>query len=102
MAVDALGNLLEVAISQGTAPGRMLVDVTANSEASVFRGLEIAARTLLHVAERSSSSAPVFELLLVTSDRERAGQFVLTRNDAGALANGEVEPSTFFIENVRF
>lgn len=92
----------QVAISQGTAPGRLLIDLTTNSEAAVFRGLEAAARALLHARDLDPSSSPVFELLLITAEREQAGQFVLTRTEAQALTDRSVETSTFFIENVRF
>lgn len=92
----------QMSIHQGTAPGRMLIDLTTNSEAAVFRALEAAARALLHARDLDPSSSPVFELLLVTAERERAGQFVLTRHEAQALSDKTVETSTFFIENVRF
>ncbi len=92
----------QVLISQGTSEGRLLVDVTANSEAAVFRGLEAAALALLHARELAPGSSPVFELLLATGERDPAGQFVLTSNLARELADGAVETSTFFIENVRY
>ncbi len=92
----------QVLISQGSAPDRLLIDLTTNSEAAVFRALEVASRALLHTRDLYPSRASEFELLLSTTDREPAGQFVLTRTLAQWLADGEVDTSTFFIEHVRF
>lgn len=92
----------QVLVSQGTSPDHLLIDITTNSEAAVFRGLQVAANALLQIQESYPDIAAVFELLLSTAERESAGQFVLTAGRASALAGGAVDPSTFFIENVRF
>lgn len=91
-----------VLISQGTATNRLLVDLTTNSEASVFRALEVSSRVLLHTRDVYPAASTVFELLLSTAEREHAGQFVLTQSLARVLADGEVDPSAFFIEHVQF
>jgi hypothetical protein len=92
----------QVMISQGTDNGRLLVDITANSEASIFRSLEAAASALLHAREAYPDASAVFEILLTTASREPGGQFVLTQPLAQLLADGQIETSTFFIENVVF
>lgn len=92
----------QVMISQGTATGRLLVDITANSEASIFRGLEAAAGALIHARDAFPASSAVFEILLTTAAREPAGQFVLTQPLAELLAEHRIETSTFYIENVVF
>ena len=92
----------QVLISQGTRPERLLIDLTTNSEASVFRALEVAASALMHARDLYPSTGAVFELLLSTAEREPAGQFVLTRSLAQLLADGELDPSAFFIQNVQF
>ncbi len=92
----------EVMIYQGSRTGSLLIDITANSEASVFRALEVASDALLHLRDDFPGQVEVFELSLTTSDREPAGQFLLGVGEALRLAAGEVETSTFFIENVRF
>lgn len=92
----------QILISQGTANERLLIDLTTNSEAAVFRGLEAAAGALLHARDLYPSASPVFEILLSTEHRELAGQFVMTRALAQTLADGDVDASTFFIDHVRF
>jgi len=92
----------EILIFQGTRPDRLLLDITTNSEVAVFRSLEVAADTLLHLRERSPDLAGGFELVLATSEREPAGQFVITPPLAQRLAGKQIEASAFFIEQVRF
>lgn len=92
----------QVLISQGTRPERLLIDLTTNSEASVFRALEVAASALVHARDLYPSNSAIFELLLSTAEREPAGQFVLTRSLAQILVDGDLDPSTFYIQNVQF
>jgi hypothetical protein len=89
-------------IYQGTQAQRAFLEMTANSESSVFRGLEAAADTLLHLRNQYSDQIEVLEVLLISSNRERAGQFVLTAETATDLAERSLDASTFFIENVQF
>ncbi len=92
----------EVLIYQGTQQGHLLVDVTANSEASIFRSLKVAALALLRIRESSPGQVEALELVLSTSNREPGGQFLMTPALAQSLVTDEVEISRFFIENVRF
>ncbi len=91
----------EVEIYQGTQSDRPLVEVTTNSEASVFRALAVGATALLHVRE-SHPRVSGFELLLMTPAKERAGQFVLTPQMAAEIVSRNVEVSSFFLSNVQF
>lgn len=92
----------EIKIYQGTQSGTPLLEVTANSEASVFRSLETAANALVHVRTEISTAVETLELVLATASRSPAGQFVLTPSAAQALAGKELEASAFFVQNVRF
>lgn len=93
--------LEDARIFQGTAAGRPLVEVTANSEASVFRALAVAASALVHLREKGRSTAAL-ELFLQTSNRNRAGQFLLTPEASRALLSGDVDVATFYLQNVQF
>lgn len=85
----------------GTAPRRPLVEVTTSAEASAFRALAVAASTLVHL--RDGEQAPAgLELLLVTPEGGRAGQFALTPEMARSLLSGEVDISTFYLRHVQF
>jgi hypothetical protein len=89
-------------IYAGTAGSRMLIEITTNSEASVFRALAIGSNALLHIRDRHPNRVEAFELLLTTPERERAGQFVLTPDMASDLVSKKVDVASFFISNVQF
>jgi hypothetical protein len=92
----------EFQIFQGTDSRRAFLEMTANSESSVFRGLEAAADTLLHLQNQYADQIQALEILMLTSNRNRAGQFVLTSEKATELAEQSSDATTFFIENVQF
>jgi hypothetical protein len=91
-----------VEIYQGSQAGRPLAAVTASSEGSVFRALAVGANALLHVRDRFPGKVEGLELLMVTSARERAGQFVLTPEMAENLVSKRVSLVAFFLDNVQF
>jgi len=81
---------------------RVLLEITTDSEASVFRALEVAADALLHVRTRTSAPVSAFEIVLVTSSRSRGGQFLMTPALASQLADGDVELPAFYVQNVQY
>ena len=92
----------EVQIYQGTQGDRPLLEVTTNSEGSVFKALTTAANALLHVRDAHPGRVGSFELLLTTPARERAGQFLLTPEMATDLVAKRVDVNSFFVRNVQF
>jgi hypothetical protein len=94
--------LEEVGIYGGTSSERPLVEITTNSEASVFRALSVASNALLHVRDRFPQWVSGIDLVLTTPERERAGQFALTPEMASDLASKKVEVAAFFINHVQF
>jgi hypothetical protein len=106
-----LGALLRAAFSERGVSGastfqgteaRPLVELPADSEASVFRNLEVAADVLLAVQKQHPGELEVLEVLMLTANKQRAGEFALTIELAAAIASGSVELSTFFVRHVRF
>ena len=91
-----------VQMYQGSDSTRAFLEITTNSESAVFRSLDAAADTLLHLLNRYPDRIQSLELLLFTSDRDRAGQFHLTREAAVSLADNELDTSDFFIQRVQF
>lgn len=89
-------------IYQGTSDDRLLIEVETNSEAAVFRSIKVAAGALSHVRANISATIEAFELVLATSNRLRAGQFLMTTEQAAAIVEGEVEISSYFIDQVQF
>ena len=92
----------EMEIYQGTRPDQPLLEITTNSEGSVFKALTTAANALLHVRDLFPGKVAAFELLLTTPERERAGQFVLTPETATDLVSKKVDVTAFFVRNVQF
>jgi hypothetical protein len=94
--------LEEVEIFEGTQGDRPLLAITTNSEGSVFKALSASANALLRVRDRFPGKVGALELLLTMPSRERAGQFVLTPEQAAELAAKKTDLSAFFVHNVQF
>lgn len=92
----------QVGLYQGTQEDRLLIELAANSESAVFRGLKITAGALSRVRGLYPDDIAAVELVMATSQRERAGQFVITPEDAARLLADDTELSSFFVDNVRF
>jgi hypothetical protein len=91
-----------IEIYEGTQGDRPLIEISTNSEGSVFKALGIAANALLRIRDASPSRVNAFEVLLNTPARERAGQFVLTPEMAAELVSKKVDVTAFFVKNVQF
>jgi hypothetical protein len=92
----------EVEIYQGTRADHPRIEITTNSEGSVFKTLTMAATALLHIRDLFPNRVSGFELLLTTPERERAGQFVLTPEMSTELVSKKVDVTAFFVRNVQF
>ena len=92
----------EVEIHEGTQGDRVLLEITTNSEGSVFQALTTASNALLHVRGQYPDRVAAFELLFTTPSRERAGQFLLTPDDATDLISKKVDVTYFYVKNVQF
>ncbi|HXO19568.1 MAG TPA: hypothetical protein VOA87_06540 [Thermoanaerobaculia bacterium] len=91
----------EVEIYQGSEPDRPLVEITTNSEGAVFKALAVGANALLHIRD-SHPKVAALDLLMTTPAKERAGQFVLTPQNAADLVAKNVEIAAFYLTNVQF
>jgi len=94
--------LEDVAVFRGTRPDRAFLDITTDSEASVFRTLAIAAKVLSDVRQKYGDKLAAIELLMTTTARDRAGQFVITPEQAADLIAKKVDIPTFYVQNVEF
>jgi hypothetical protein len=74
--------------------------VTA-SRGEVFAALEPCAALLIALRAANPGIAAL-ELAMATSSRSRAGQFVLTPEEAERLQSGAVTPAEHFVANVLF
>ena len=91
-----------VEIYEGTRADRTMLEISTNSEGSVFKALTTAANALLHIRGLHPKRVAAIELLLTTPSRERAGQFVLTPDMATDLISKKVDVTAFFVRNVQF
>jgi hypothetical protein len=91
-----------VGFYEGTAPGRVLVDIRANSEGAVFQALSAAAEALVAMEEKSPGTVSELELFMITERRQRAGQFLLTPDRARELTGKQLDVSAFFLKYVQF
>ena len=91
-----------IEIYEGTQGDRPLIEISTNSEGSVFKALGIAANALLQIRESVPNRVAALEVLLNTPARERAGQFVLTPDMAADLVSKRVDVTAFFVRNVQF
>ena len=91
-----------VRLYRGSQADRPLVEIVAASEASVFKAIRDSANSLVQIHERFPDDVGAFELLLLTENQVRAGQFTLTPELANELVTGEVDAPTFFLRYVEF
>jgi len=92
-----------VQVLQGSTGERILLDITTDSEGSIFRGLEAAAVALVEIGESApDTTINAFEVLMMTSNRGRAGRFTLEEDMAAEIASKQVEPSAFFVQQVQY
>lgn len=89
-----------VALYEGTRPGHIFLELTTNSEAAVFRALQGAAEVLLQVHGQTNVEA--LELFMATDRRQRAGQFLITPENAVELTTRAVDVPTFFVRYTQF
>ncbi len=92
----------QVSLYQGTRPRRVLVDITTNNEAAVFRALEATAKAVTTLANQRPDEVEAFEVYMQTDRRVRAGQFLMTPDKASELISGTIEAGEFFLRHVQF
>lgn len=93
---------VELTVQTGTRGDRVFLEISTNSEGSVFQALETSAAALLHLRQRFPGKIAAFEVYMSTPAGERAGQFVITPDLADKLASKQVETAAFFLDNVQF
>jgi len=94
--------LRDLAVWRGTKPDRVLVQVTVTSEATTFKAIAIAAKILDAFQKQHRTDITAIELSLPASQGGRAGQFLLTAEQAADLLANKLEISTYFVDNVQF
>jgi hypothetical protein len=91
-----------VGIYEGSQPGRLLLEVVANSEGAVFQAIAGAAQSLLDLEAKQPRAVDSFELFLATDHRQRAGQFLVTPERARELVSKQLDLTAFYLKYVEF
>ena len=89
-------------IYQGSSPRRVLVEVVTNSEGAVFQAIAGAAQSLLDLEAKQPRAVDSLELFLATDHRQRAGQFLVTRERARELVSKQLDLTAFYLKYVEF
>lgn len=96
-------NLYLYRTSAGTLEDHFLVQAVTDTQREVFHAIEVVAEAYIMIRDRRPDLAPAaVELKMVETSGRSAGTFRITTEQAEQLAGGEVEPATFYVENVLF
>ena len=85
---------------RGSSSNRLMVEITADGRFEVFNQLKALGEAYSLATQRSPYQA--LEVLMLTKNRTRSGQFVLTQENAPLLADELLTPSEFFLQYVQF
>jgi hypothetical protein len=86
---------------QGTQANYVLIDIVTDGRTEVFQALQSSAAMLLELRGQWPEVRGL-ELAMATNARSRAGQFVLTPEQAERLQAGAITPAQHFVANVLF
>jgi hypothetical protein len=105
---SVLGDLLRAhgvdraSVYQGTQPNRLLLEVTATSEGTVFQAIAAAAQAVLEIESKRPGAVEALELFVTTDRHQRAGQFLITRDRAQELVTKRLDLTSFYVKYVEF
>ncbi len=91
----------DAAAFQGTQANRVLLDIVTGTKGEVFEAIESCAAMLIDLRAEWPEVRGL-ELAMATGTRSRAGQFVLTPDQAEALESGSTTAADYFVSNVLF
>jgi hypothetical protein len=94
--------LRELSSWRGSKPDRLLIQVTVTSEASTFKAIAVVAKLLDSFHKENRTDVNAVELLMPASQGGRAGQFLLTADQAEAMLNNQLEISAYYVQNLQF
>lgn len=92
---------IRLRVIDGTTESRLLLDFTTSANREVFQAIIASARALLETRAQGHD-LEALELIMSTSTRIRAAQFLLTSRSAQALVDEAITVAEFFVQNVQF
>lgn len=89
-------------VFRGVVENQPLLEVRANTESEVFKGIRDAASALVQIGQRFPDRVQAFDLLFLTEQEVRGGQFSMTAEQAQLIVSGRLEPQLYFLRYVEF
>lgn len=98
--LEGQGNRLT--IFEGVDEAQPLLEIRANTESEVFKGIRDSASALVQLSQRFADQVQGFDLLFLTEKDVRGGQFSMTAEQAQLIVSGRLEPQLYFLRYVEF
>jgi hypothetical protein len=95
------GGIDRFRVYRGTQPSHVFIELVAGNDDEVFAALESLAQITMDVRQRYPEIEGL-EVLMTSTSRSRAGQFLLTPQNAPLLVNHRMTPADFFLEYVQY
>jgi len=95
------GGIDRFRVYRGTRPEHVFIELVAGNDDEVFEALESLAEITMEVRQRYPQIEGL-EVLMTSTTRSRAGQFLFTAQNAPLLVNNRMTPPDFFLEYVQY
>lgn len=91
-----------LSVFDGVSEGAPFLEVQANTESEVFKGIRDSASALVQLGQSFPDRVEGLDVLFVTERGIRGGQFSMTLEHAQLITSGRLEPQLFFLRYVEF
>ena len=98
--LEGQGN--KVSLFEGVSEGLPILEVRANTESEVFKGIRDTASALVQLMQRFPDRVRGLDVLFLTEKDIRGGQFSMTPEQAQLISSGRLEPQVYFLRYVEF
>ena len=91
-----------LSVFEGVSEGAPFLEVRANTEPEVFKGVRDTASALVQLSQSFPDRVEGLDVLFLTDNGIRGGQFSMTLEQAQLITSGQLEPQLFFLRYVEF
>lgn len=92
----------KLSVFEGVSEGAPFLEIQANTESEVFKGIRDTASALVQLGQSFPERVEGFDVLFLTENEIRGGQFSMTLEQAQLITSGRLEPQLFFLRYVEF
>lgn len=89
-------------VFEGVAENAPFLEIRANTESEVFKGIRDSASALVQLAQSFPDRVEGLDVLFLTDKGVRGGQFSMTLEQAQLVSSGRLEPQVYFLRYVEF